>query len=233
MPASSANAISSRVLPTPENTIWPGNLDRERAAKLAFRHDVHACAEPSERGEHAEIGVGLDRIADRARLACQRRHRRRRGNDARESRSNNSRRAFLPRRRDRQDRPPRRGAHWRGTRRAGRRNGASEKGGSIRAGGRSKGGGPGLSTSWWTGRSGFRIVGLGPVQRASASTGRKARLSAPAQALKDAQRASHGRAPVPSSLGGSSTILLSFGVLLQPLYPPFRLPLTLAGAVPP
>ena len=40
------------------------DLDRQRAAKLAFRHDVHAGAEPAERGEHAEIRVRLDRIAD-------------------------------------------------------------------------------------------------------------------------------------------------------------------------
>ena len=48
-------------------------LDRESASELAFRHHVHAGAEPRQRGEHAEIGVGLDRIADqRAGLACER-----------------------------------------------------------------------------------------------------------------------------------------------------------------
>ena len=31
------------------------DLDRQRAAKLALRHDVHAGAEPAERSEHAEI----------------------------------------------------------------------------------------------------------------------------------------------------------------------------------
>ena len=35
----------------------------ERAAKLAFGDDVHAGAKPRQRGQHAEIGVGLDRVA--------------------------------------------------------------------------------------------------------------------------------------------------------------------------
>ena len=65
MPASSANSISARVLPTPENTIFSGGtLTASARLQLAFRHHVHAGAVPSQRGEHAEIGVGLDRIAD-------------------------------------------------------------------------------------------------------------------------------------------------------------------------
>ncbi len=36
----------------------------KRAAKLALRHHVHAGAGTGESGEHAERGVGLDRIAD-------------------------------------------------------------------------------------------------------------------------------------------------------------------------
>ena len=40
------------------------HMDRERAAELAFGHHVHTGAERGQRGEHAEIGVGLDRVAD-------------------------------------------------------------------------------------------------------------------------------------------------------------------------
>ena len=36
----------------------------ERAAELAFGDHVHAGAELGEGREHAEIGVGLDRVAD-------------------------------------------------------------------------------------------------------------------------------------------------------------------------
>src|SRR3990170_3101045 len=48
---------------TPDTSMG-GNLDRERAPELAFRYHVHAGAEPSQGGKHAETGVGLDRIAD-------------------------------------------------------------------------------------------------------------------------------------------------------------------------
>ena len=65
MPASSANAISPRVLPTPgEDDLLGRHAGRQRAPELALGHHVHAGAEPGQRGEHAEIGVGLDRIAD-------------------------------------------------------------------------------------------------------------------------------------------------------------------------
>ncbi len=40
------------------------HIHRERAAQLAFGHHIHAGAEPRQGGEHAEIGVGLDRVAD-------------------------------------------------------------------------------------------------------------------------------------------------------------------------
>ena len=65
MPASSANSHLGLRLADARNTIsLRRDLDRQRAAKLALRHDVHAGAEPAERGEHAEIRVRLDRIAD-------------------------------------------------------------------------------------------------------------------------------------------------------------------------
>ena len=64
MPSSSAKAISSRVLPTPEKTILRRHACRERAAQLAFRHHVHAGAEPRQGGKHGLVGVGLDGVAD-------------------------------------------------------------------------------------------------------------------------------------------------------------------------
>ena len=65
MPASSPKAISRAVLPTPEKTILSaGYPRRERAAKLALRHDVGAGAEPAERRDDRLVGVRLQRVAD-------------------------------------------------------------------------------------------------------------------------------------------------------------------------
>ena len=50
-----------------EGDLLGRNADGEHAAKFPLRHHVHAGAAPRERREHAEIGVGLDRVADRAR----------------------------------------------------------------------------------------------------------------------------------------------------------------------
>ena len=47
-----------------ESDLLRRNADGEHAAKLALRDDIHAGAEAGERGKHAEIGVGLDRVAD-------------------------------------------------------------------------------------------------------------------------------------------------------------------------
>src|SRR5262249_17865774 len=49
---------------TREHNLLRRNAHGERATKLAFGHDIHACTLPRERGEHAEIGIGLDREAD-------------------------------------------------------------------------------------------------------------------------------------------------------------------------
>ena len=46
-----------------EGDLLGRHADGEHATKLSLRHDVHAGAEAGKRGEHAEIGVGLDRIA--------------------------------------------------------------------------------------------------------------------------------------------------------------------------
>ncbi len=133
MPASSAKAISrARLADAREHDPLRRHLDRQRAAKLALRHHVHAGAEPAERGQHAEIGVRLDRIADQRIGRGRRRHRRTPDSDARASPTNSNRRGFQRSRRGRQDRPPRRGAHSGGRRRAGRRNGALQ-GRSIRS----------------------------------------------------------------------------------------------------
>jgi hypothetical protein len=40
------------------------HADGERPAELAFGNDVHASPELGQGGEHAEIGVGLDGVAD-------------------------------------------------------------------------------------------------------------------------------------------------------------------------
>jgi hypothetical protein len=149
------------------------NLDRERAAKLAFRHDVHACAEPSERGENAEIGVGLDRIADQRVLHASEGI----GEDAvmtleRRCRITIEGRSYRGGEIDKIDllgvehicvghaAPVGEMVHR-------RKAGLFEQAVDPKAAGRGfrhLGGRVGL---------GFRIVGLGPVQRASASTGRK------------------------------------------------------------
>ena len=65
MPASSAKAISARVLPTPENTIFPRrNASRKRAADFALRDHIGAAAKPGERADHGEVRVRLDGVAD-------------------------------------------------------------------------------------------------------------------------------------------------------------------------
>ena len=144
--------LRARLADAGEDDLLRRDLDRERAAKLAFRHHVHAGAEPGQRGKHAEIGVGLDRIADeRAGRAGERV-----GEDpvmALERR----RRIAIEGRSDGGGEigkvdllgvehvvvghaaPVGEMVHWR--RRA-----------SIRAVYRSRGGGPELATSWWTGR---------------------------------------------------------------------------------
>ena len=56
--------LLARLADAGENDQLGRHLDRQRAAQLAFRHHVHAGAEPRQRGQHAEIGIGLDRVAD-------------------------------------------------------------------------------------------------------------------------------------------------------------------------
>ena len=65
MPFSSANAISSLVLPTPEKTIFFGATPTA-SARRSSPSETTSMPAPSagQRGEHAEIGIGLDRIAD-------------------------------------------------------------------------------------------------------------------------------------------------------------------------
>ena len=57
--------LGLRLADAREHDLLRCDTDFERAAKLAFGHDVHAGALAREGGEHAEIGVGLDRIADK------------------------------------------------------------------------------------------------------------------------------------------------------------------------
>ena len=47
-----------------EGDLLRDHADGEHATKLPLRHDVHAGAEAGKRGEHAEIGIRLDRVAD-------------------------------------------------------------------------------------------------------------------------------------------------------------------------
>ena len=47
-----------------EHDLLRGDIDGERAAKLALGDDIHAGAGACQSGKHAEIGIGLDRIAD-------------------------------------------------------------------------------------------------------------------------------------------------------------------------
>ena len=48
-----------------ESDAFAGYADGQRAADLALGHDIHACASPRQRRQHAEIRVGLDGIADK------------------------------------------------------------------------------------------------------------------------------------------------------------------------
>jgi hypothetical protein len=65
MPASSAARISSRDLPTPENTILLRiAAGGEDARQFAAGDDVETGAEFGEKVEDGEVGVGLDRVAD-------------------------------------------------------------------------------------------------------------------------------------------------------------------------
>ena len=73
MPASSASRISSRDLPTPEKTMLVyGHARALQAVQLAAGDDVEAAAEAGQQSQDREIGVGLDRVADRVRQASQR-----------------------------------------------------------------------------------------------------------------------------------------------------------------
>src|SRR5438445_1677537 len=62
--ALSASRSSSRVLPTPEKMILPGGKPARSARKSSPPDTMSAPAPARERAEHAEIPVGLDRVAD-------------------------------------------------------------------------------------------------------------------------------------------------------------------------
>ena len=65
MPLSRPSAISSRVLPTPENTIRsPGTPGRQGPPQLALGHDVHTGAQAGQGPQDRLVRVGLHGVAD-------------------------------------------------------------------------------------------------------------------------------------------------------------------------